>query len=148
MKPVNVQTEITICRPRDEVAIYAANPVNAPEWYVNIRSVEWQTQGPLAVGSRIAFKAKFLGRQLAYVYEIAEFVPGEKLVMRTADGPFPMETTYTWKTTEDGQTLMTLRNAGQPSGFSGLFAPFMSGAMKKANQKDLALLKKILESTK
>lgn len=95
---VDVLTEIIIHCTRDQVSEYAANPDKAPEWYVNIQSVQWQTPKPMKVGSKIAFKAQFLGRQLAYVYEIAEYVPGKMLVMRTADGPFPMETTYTWET--------------------------------------------------
>lgn len=143
---VDVFTEITINKPLAEVAEYAANPDNAPEWYVNIKSAEWKSPKPLAVGSQIAFKAQFLGRQLAYTYEIVDFIPGKKLVMRTAEGPFPMETTYTWAAPDTGHTHMTLRNAGQPSGFSKLFAPLMATMMKKANNKDLENLKKILES--
>lgn len=142
---IDVQTEIIISRPCNVVAEYAANPDNAPEWYVNINSAEWQTPRPLKVGSLVAFKAKFLGRELAYVYEIAEYVPGEKLVMRTHNGPFPMETTYTWTSIDDNTTRMTLRNRGVPSGFSKLLAPFMSRMMRKANNKDLRKLKMILE---
>ena len=145
MKEVNVETEILISCPREEVSEYASNPDNAPEWYVNIKFVEWKSPKPLQLGSRIAFKAKFLGRQLAYIYEIVELIPNEKLVMRTSDGPFPMETTYTWSTADNNKTLMTLRNRGFPSGYSKLFAPLMSSAMKKANKKDLELLKRILE---
>jgi hypothetical protein len=143
---VDVLTEVVIARPCDEVAAYAAQPDNAPSWYVNIESVEWQSAPPLAVGSRLAFVAQFLGRRLAYSYEIAELVPGRKLVMRTAEGPFPMETTYTWEPLADGNTLMTLRNRGVPSGFSKLAAPFMSRAMRKANRKDLDQLKALLEA--
>lgn len=143
---VDVLSEVVIARPCDEVAAYAAQPDNAPRWYVNIKSVEWQSAPPLAVGSRLAFVAQFLGRRLAYSYEIAELVPGRKLVMRTAEGPFPMETTYTWEPLADGNTLMTLRNRGEPSGFSKLVAPFMSRAMRKANRKDLDQLKALLEA--
>ena len=142
---VTVFTEITINKPVDIVANYATNPDNAPEWYVNIKSADWKTPKPLRVGSQVAFKAQFLGRQLAYTYEFVEYVPGQKLVMRTAEGPFPMETTYTFETVNNGKTRMTLRNAGQPSGFSKLFAPLMAVMMKKENKKDLELLKQILE---
>lgn len=143
---VDVFTQIDIQRPVKNVSDYAASPDHAPEWYVNINSAEWQTEKPLTVGSRIAFKAKFLGRDLSYVYEIAEFLPGQKLVMRTANGPFPMETTYTWEAINKDATRMTLRNTGNPTGFSKLFTPFMSSMMKRANMKDLKKIKNILEN--
>ncbi|HYT13140.1 MAG TPA: SRPBCC family protein [Candidatus Nitrosopolaris sp.] len=140
-------TEIVINRPRDVVAVYAANPTNAPEWYVNIDSVEWKTAPPVQVGSRMAFVARFLGRRLAYTYEIIDLVPGERLVMRTAQGPFPMETTYTWEDVGDSFTRMTLRNRGEPSGFSKVSAPLMAAAMRRANRKDLVALKRLMERT-
>ena len=142
---VDVTTEIEIARPRAEVAAFAADPDNAQAWYENIQRVEWRTPKPLAVGSQVAFLAQFMGRRLAYTYEIMELVPGERLVMRTTTGAFPMETTYTWESTADGGTRMTLRNRGQPAGFSKLSAPLMRPAMRRANTKDLKALKSLLE---
>ena len=143
--PVDVLTQIQIARPRTEVAAYASDPDNAPVWYENIESVEWRTPPPAAQGTRVAFVARFLGRRLAYTYEIAELVPGERLVMRTSEGPFPMETTYTWADAPGGDTRMTLRNRGEPKGFSKLVGPLMAAAMRRANGKDLARLKVLLE---
>ncbi len=142
---VDVMTETVILRPRSEVAEYSGDPANAPEWYRNIESIEWKTAPELSPGSRVAFVAHFLGRRLEYVYEIVEFVRGEHLVMRTAAGPFPMETSYTWETTASGNTLMRLRNRGLPTGFSKIAAPFIARAMRRANRGDLAMLKEILE---
>jgi len=142
---VDVRTEIVIDRPRAEVAQFTGDPSNAPKWYVNIKAVQWQTAPPIALGSRIAFVAHFLGRQLAYTYEVIDFVPGERLVMRTAQGPFPMETTYTWEAVSESRVRMTLRNRGEPAGFSKLFAPLMAVAMRRANRQDLARLKSLLE---
>jgi uncharacterized membrane protein len=143
---VDVLTEIEIERPLGEVARWATDPDNAPEWYVNIESVEWKSAPPLRVGSRIAFVARFLGRRLAYTYEIVELLPDERLVMSTAEGPFPMETTYSWQAAGQTRTRMTLRNRGEPRGFSALFAPFMARAMRRANQADLRRLKSLLET--
>ncbi len=143
---IDVTTEIIIKAPANKVAEYASNPDNAPEWYKNIKSVEWETPRPLSIGSRIAFKAKFLGKELAYIYEITRFIPGKILVMKTSEGPFPMETTYNWESIDEKTCRMLLRNAGNPSGFSKLFSPFMKSAMRKANKKDLQLLKSITEN--
>jgi hypothetical protein len=134
-----------VARGRSTVAAYASDPSNAPEWYVNIKAVEWKSEPPVRVGSRVAFVAQFLGKRLAYTYEVVDLVPGERLVMRTAEGPFPMETTYTWEAIGEDQTRMRLRNRGEPRGFSKLAAPFMAAAMRRANRKDLARLKSLLE---
>lgn len=142
---VDVEVSALINRPPAEVAAYAGDPSNAPEWYVNIRSVEWQTEPPVRVGSRMAFVAQFLGRRLAYTYEVTELVPGERLVMRTAEGPFPMQTTYTWAAEGTG-TRMTLRNTGTPSGFARIAAPMMRRAMHGAMTKDLRRLTRLLEA--
>jgi len=142
---VDVQVETVIERPVTEVAAYAGDPGNAPEWYANIRSVEWRTPPPVRVGSELDFVASFLGRRLAYTYRVIELVADERLVMETAQGPFPMRTTYTWEPA-DGGTRMTLRNSGSPSGFSKVSAPVMAAAMRRATTRDLARLKGILES--
>ena len=142
---VDVEVETTIRQPPAVVAAFAGDPSNAPEWYANIMSVVWQTSPPVAVGSRMDFVARFLGRRLAYTYEVVEFESERRLVMRTADGPFPMETAYTWEPAGEGATRMTLRNRGDPSGFSRVAAPIMQRAMRRATTKDLARLKALLE---
>jgi len=73
------------------------------------------------LGDRAAAAHRVTGRlhrqlpPLAYTYEITEFVPAERLVMRIAQGPFPMETTYTWQALDDGSTRRTLRAASRPA---------------------------------
>jgi hypothetical protein len=126
--PIDVVTEIEIARPRAEVAAYAANPDNATEWYANIKQAERKSP------TEAAFEARFLGRTLRYTYEIVEDVPAERYVMRNAT----METTYEWRDAPGG-TRMTLRNRGTAP---RLTAPFV----RRANRKDLARLKEILET--
>ena len=141
---VDVRTQIEIAAPRAAVAAFAGDPDNATRWYQNIRSVEWETEPPLQLGSRVAFVASFLGRRLAYTYEVVELAPTERLVMRTAQGPFPMTTTYEWEDAAGG-TRMTLRNAGDPAGFARIGAPMLARAMRRANEQDLRRLKELLE---
>lgn len=141
---VDVVTDIEIRRPRDVVAAYAGNPDNAPDWYTNIKAVNWETAPPLVPGSKVAFRAQFLGRALDDVYEFTELEPGEKLVMRTAQGPFPIQTTYTWADTGNGSTHM--RNTGTPAGFSAVASLVMAPMMRQAMRKDLAKLKALLEA--
>ncbi|MEV4686581.1 SRPBCC family protein [Microbacterium sp. LWH3-1.2] len=142
---VDVSTEAVIARPRHEVAEIACDPDQATSWYANILAVAWKTPGPLRIGTRLEFTAKFLGRRLVYTYEVVDHVPDERFVMRTADGPFPMETTYEFEDAADGATLMRLRNRGDPSGFAKVTAPFMERAMRSANEKDLRRLSSLLE---
>jgi hypothetical protein len=142
---VDVVTAIEINRPRDEVAAFATDPTNATAWYKNIKAVEWDTPPPIAVGSRVRFSAQFLGRTLDYTYEVRELEPGRRFVMATAQGPFPMETTYTWEDAPDGATRMTLRNRGEPSGFAAITAPVVTRAIRRANIGDLRRLKALLE---
>lgn len=143
---VNVLTEIIIDRPVSVVAAYASDPDTATEWYVNITHVNWKTPKPAVEGSLVEFTAQFLGRKLVYTYEVAKVISDARFVMRTADGPFPMETTYTFAAHGDGKTRMTLRNQGEPSGFGKIMGPLMEKAMRRANTKDLQNLKSILEA--
>ena len=142
---VDVVTEIQIARPRDQVSQFAADPANATAWYKNIKAVDWETPPPVVVGSKLRFRAQFLGRTLEYTYEVRELEPGRRFVMATAQGPFPMETTYTWDDAPDGATNMRLRNRGEPSGFAAVTAPVMARAMRRANEADLRRLKALLE---
>jgi hypothetical protein len=141
---IDVVVEAVMRCPPGVVAGYASDPSNAPEWYVNISQVEWKTTPLLHVGTEVTFVARFLGRTLRYTYEVVEYTP-TSLVMRTAEGPFPMETSYRYESTPEGHTRMTLRNRGTPAGFWRLMSPFIRMAMRRANRKDLKALKRRLE---
>ena len=142
---VDIACDLEIPRPHAEVAAYASDPDNTTSWYANIEAVEWETPRPLAVDTRLAFISIFLGRRLSYTYEIREFEPGERLVMSTAQGPFPMETTYAWQVAGDRATKMTLRNCGEPAGFATFATPVVARSMKRAMTKDLERLSAILQ---
>jgi len=58
--------------------------------------------------------------------------------MRTAQGPFPMETTYTWQPASDRSTKMTLRNRSEPAGFPRLAAPWWPSPSSKPTARTSA----------
>ena len=108
----------------------------------------WESPRPLAVGTRIAFVAEVLNSRLTYIYEVTDLVAGERLVMSTEEGPFPIETTYTWEELAAGTTRMTLRNRGEPTGLGKkMSAPLVARSIRRANEADLRRLKQILEQS-
>lgn len=141
---VDVSCEIVIQRPRAVVAGYAAAPGNAPSWYSNIGSAVHRGGPPLSVGTLVDFGARFLGRELNYTYEFVRWVPGRRLVMRTAQGHFPMQTTHTWED-QGAATRMALANTGEPAGFSKVAGFLMAPVMRRAMGRDLRRLKALLE---
>ncbi len=145
---IDVVTEIEVDASVHEVSTYTADPDNAPNWNEKIESIEWVSAPPLALGSKMRFVAHVLGRRVVYTYEVLEYKAGRKLVMRTSQGPFPMETTYLWEKLPGDRTRMTLRNKGEPAGFSKWMAPLTRGAMRRANEADLRALKVLFEGTR
>jgi hypothetical protein len=142
---VRVTNAIIIDRPRSEVAAFATDPARAREWHSDVRDVRWNRQ-PVAVGSRLAFVAAFLGREADYIYEVTELVPDQRFAMSRAEGPFPMETVYFWEDTSAGGTRMTVQSSGNPRGLALLLAPLLRSAMKRSSRKGLLRLKTLLET--
>ena len=142
---IDVSTEIEIARPRGEVAAYAADPDYVTAWYANIESVEWQTPRPAVVGSRLAFVARFLGRRLAYTYEVREVVADERFVMSTERRPVPDADDLRVGRRRPRRDTDDAAKPRRARGLPRLFAPLMATAVRRANRKDLARLKELLE---
>lgn len=143
--PVDVQMEIIIERELPEVAAYAADPRRAPEWYSLVDEIEWDDDARLEVGTQVAFVSHASRRKQSFLFEVREYVPEERLVMRTTGGSYPMEATYTWEAHAGRSTKMTLRNRGEPSGLLALLAPLLAPAMRRSIRIDLERLKRRLE---
>jgi len=138
---VAVTTDIIINLPKEKVTEFAANPDNVPQWYVQIQSVEWQTPRPLQNGSELLVKSRFL----RFVHKVVEFIPGQKLILRSVEGPIQLETALGWQAIDEHTTRMTISNRGLPKGFSRLLAPFIALMLGFINRRDLKHLKRLLE---
>ncbi len=143
---VDVLTETMIAVPVAQAWSFAVDPTTAPQWYANIDRVELLADEPLGLGSRMRFHARFLGRALAYTYEVVEYEALQVFTMTTQQGPFPMTTTYRFTAPDTSSTVMRLRNHGTPTGFGALAAPAVAAAMRRANRADLARIRRILEA--
>jgi uncharacterized membrane protein len=143
---VDIAEAVVIERPIATVSTFAADPANAARWRRNVDAATEETDPPTRLGSRFRFVATFFGRRLEYVYEIVEWEPSEQIAMRTADGPFPMQTVTSWRPVGDRVTHMVLRNQGAPTGLRRLVAPFVAITMRRAMRQDLDDLKRVLEA--
>ena len=143
---IDVAAEISIERPRAEVAAFVTDPANDQTWIKAFTSVESLTDPPTAVGSRVKRVAGFMGRRIDYVMQVVELVPESKLVMQTLQGPFPMTVHYEFEDDGSGTRVrVRVRNEGGSGVIASLFSPLMGWMVNRQVKKDLALLKSVLE---
>jgi carbon monoxide dehydrogenase subunit G len=142
---VDVEVETEIARPRETVAGYLFDWRNDTAWIGGISEARRIDGGDFGVGVRVARVARFLGKRIEYVNEVVELDPGHRLVMRSVQGPFPMRITYEVDDA-DGGTRVRLRNEGDASRAYRLAGPLLARAVRRATQRDLDRLKRILES--
>jgi len=135
-----------IPRARPEVAAYVLDWRNDPKWIGGIGESRLATAEPFGIGSRVERVAKFLGKRIEYVNEVVELEPARRLAMRSVKGPFAMRVTYEVEDAAGGETRVRLRNEGGPSRALGLLWPLLSRAVRRATQRDLDRLKRILEA--
>lgn len=142
---IDVLETIAIDRPRADVAGYAIDPANDTKWIGGIEQVQWVTEPPLQVGSRVRRQARFLGRSIDYVLEVTDLAPGTQVVMRSVQAPFPMVVTYTFET--DGSlTRAGVRIQGGAGPVFLLISPLMSWQVRRSLRGDLRRLKDTMEA--
>jgi len=143
---IDIAVETAIARPREEVASFAMDPANDPLWIGGISEARKVTDGPLVPGSRVARVATFLGKRIEYVNEIDELAPGERLVMHSVAGPFPMRIAYEFANRGSG-AVARIRIEGDAAGFFAIAAPLLRRKVRRSVEADLATLKGLLEGS-
>jgi hypothetical protein len=142
---VDVTVETQVARPRSEVAAFACDPANDTRWITALSSVRTLTDGPFATGTRVERVASFLGKRIEYVNEVVGYEPGARLDMRSVKAPFPMRVTYEFLDAQDG-SVMRIHAEGDADGFYRLAGPLLAAAVRRGIAKDLATLRRELES--
>lgn len=139
---LDVRVSSTIRRPAPEVAAYLFDPKHDPEWIGGIREVEPPANG-VAVGTRVARVATFMGRRIHYVLEVAELVPERRLAMQSVKAPFPMRVVYEVEPDGDGSRV-DLHVSGGSYGMR-LVQPLVSAMVRRNLRADLVRLRRRLE---
>ena len=143
---VNVFIETMIDCDRQRVAAFATDPANDRDWIGGVVEAKKLTEGPVAIGTRVARVANFLGRRFSYTLEVIDMEPDQKVVMTTST-PFPMMVVYEFEGA-GRNTLMRIRVSGEPRGFFRLGGPFLPRMVRGNVMKDLGRLKQRLERGK
>lgn len=143
---IDVTAEVVVSRDRTEVAAYMADPSLDVEWIGGLREAELLGEPPLAVGSRVARVASFMGRKVEYVNEVVALEPAAKLEMKSVVAPFPMHITYTFEDAGGGATRVRNRVRGGAGRLFSISSPLMAPLVRRNIQRDLERLRDVLES--
>ncbi len=137
-------TAIVINRPADEVFAYLSNHANAPEWQSAVIEADKVTEGPTAVGTRVRYVGKFLGKRIETTTTVTAYEPPRYFAFRSVAAPFPFEGTFTLEP-QDGGTRVVYAAQGEIGGFFKLAEGVVVGMMQRQNQHELQTLKDLLE---
>lgn len=146
---MQVESETTIARPRREVFAHIARAELLPQYVEDFAWVKQESEGEPALGTEYSYEMKRGGAK--GTFEWTQFEPDAKLAWHgppAKAGPGSMEPSGGWEFTDAGDgTRVKLIMAPKPGGLFKLMAPFMSGSMRKGNEKALGLLKQQLENS-
>jgi uncharacterized membrane protein len=142
---IDVTARIVIDRPREDVAAFVIDNRNDPTWIGGISESELLGEGPVMEGSRVRRVASFLGKRIEYVNEVVRLEPATALEMRSVKSPIPMRVTYAFADAPGG-TEASVRVQGEPGGLYRAGGPLMKRAVQRSIDRDVATLKRILES--
>ncbi|MEV0218307.1 SRPBCC family protein [Streptomyces sp. NPDC050704] len=143
---IDETAERVIPLPPDQVAGYATDWRNDPEWTQGIRTAELTreaAEGGFGVGAEVTRTAFFLGKRINYVLRVAAYEPPRLLDMVSVAGPVPMHVTYTFAPHPRG-TLARIRVRGDAGRYYRLAAPLMARKVRSSIGNDLRDLERKL----
>lgn len=142
---IKLEFNTVIEQPIAKVFSFLANPENETQWQTDLVEAKLTSDGPIGVGATGRDVRTFMGRETVTTWQVTAFEPNQKIVFKVIAGPMPFEGAYLFEVV-DGATRFTYRVQSETPGFAKLFAPLISRIIKSQGQKQMAALKRALES--
>lgn len=98
---MDIHVERTISRSADEVADFFFNVANNVLWQSGMKSCEWTSEPPIAVGSTYEQVAEFRNKPVVSTFEVTEYEPGRRMRIESIKSTFPIQVTRTVEPIDD-----------------------------------------------
>jgi uncharacterized protein YndB with AHSA1/START domain len=142
----DVEADIVVARPRQDVFDYVSRAENLPQWNSGFNAVQPITGGAPTQGSQYQVTMDPGGDSTFEYYEV---VPGYRVSWHGSPiqmGPRTVSPRGRFELTDaEGGTRLQMILEPQLSGAAKAAAPMMKRKMRKEAEKDLAKLKQLLE---
>ena len=142
---IKVEHSVTINKPAADVFAYIVDPANTVKYDDELLESKLLTPGPIAVGSVITDKRKFIGREMDSELKVTAYEPNSRFALKVTKGPVPFEITYTLSAAGGG-TQLNVKAEGEPGGFFKLAGGLVAKQLQASLEKTSAQIKKNLES--
>ncbi|HEX9231767.1 MAG TPA: SRPBCC family protein [Jatrophihabitantaceae bacterium] len=134
---------ITIDRAPSAVFAYLAEFENVPRWNYAIADTRKVTDGPVGVGARY-LQMRTIPSRSEETFEVVEFEPDRRLVIRGQIGPFSGDIAYLLEGAANA-TVLTNTCDLRAHGPLSVVAPLATRRVQSAVAANLDVLKQILE---
>lgn len=140
---VKFEISTHINRPVSEVFKYMSDPAKLPEWNTVVEEAT-PSETPVKLGTKIAVKARFLGRKIDSPSVVTEYELNKRYTNKS-EKPFAVTITNTFEA-EGGGTKVVAIFDSEPGGFFKIGEPILAKIAKKQFQTQLDTAKELLEA--
>jgi uncharacterized membrane protein len=144
---IKVNVSVDIDRPSDQVFAFLADASNNTRWQKGMRSCQWTSAGPIAVGSTYEQEASFMGRTIRSSFEVTELDPGHQVTITSTNGTFPIMVTRSVDRLDVDACRARARISGGPTGIGRIFDPITQLLVQSSVRRDYRRLKELLEGS-
>ena len=139
---IRIEHSLEIACPPEEVFELLVDLDRLPDWQSS--AIEARSDGPLALGSLVHEKRRFLGREQTDELEVVAFDPPRRLTLRSQGGPVKLTIDHELEPTGGG-TRLTVVASGKPGKMLKLARPMIERTAREEIRGDFARLKELLE---